>query len=633
MLDKSSLTFTTSLTTYTPPSQFVTATVTGVSGPLYIKVVSTGPAVSSVSSITITSGTTGEARVYPASASTLGPGTYSSTITVSACTSGPSCTTGHLAGSPATIAVTYTIAGITASAPRLDYTIGNAPSPADFDASFAVTGYPDQTWQATSSAPWLSLAPQSGNAVAPVQVHATVSQEAADVMFDGSYVGTITITPTSGLVLRIPVSLEVRRTEVNHVSPYVAYSGTSREVTIRGDELDLIAPITTVTFGDASATALTHVSDTELRATHPALAPGRHPVRVQGAQGSARSYAELVVVDEPVFAATSLPYPDSRTRQVNDFCYDAERKALLVASGDQAGASYNELFRYAYDGSWSAASRQPYPSLTAIALAADGRSLFAAAGATTIAHLDPTTLATGTVTTFSLAYFEHIEGFGVTNDGRAVALSASSSASGSSPAHRYSPRERTLTRISTPDDFERGSIAASGDGSRVLLASAWWSGDPVVKYEASTGVATPTTFERNVSSVALDGTGSRAILQFLWNSAPRWEVFDWSLASLGLLPADTKAAVLSPDGARAYTFERRPLTGAATSGVVRTFDLTAPTVGGYFQEVGTEVTLAAYPGDPAYGSSDANLVRMTISPDGGTLFLAGSHAVVVQPVP
>ncbi len=192
-----------------------------------------------------------------------------------------------------------------------------------------------------------------------------------------------------------------------------------------------------------------------------------------------------------------------------------------------------------------------------------------------------------------------------------------------------------MTRISTtPDYFYWGSIAGSGDRSRVLLASDYYLGDPVVEYDASTGAATPTMFQQDVKFAALDRAGSRVILE-LWNGlAGTWDVLDWSLTSLGLLPASTSTAVLSPDGTRAYTFERRPLTGAATSGIVRTFDLTAPTdQNGFFPEMGTAVTLAAYPGDPAYGSADATLVHMTISPDGGTLFLAGSHAVVVQPVP
>jgi IPT/TIG domain len=94
----------------TPLAQKITATVTGnVSGTLYILVQVTGPAVRSVSNITITGSTSGEATVFPAMAGTLGVGTHTSTITVTACTNDPTCATGQLSGSPRTVNVTYTV--------------------------------------------------------------------------------------------------------------------------------------------------------------------------------------------------------------------------------------------------------------------------------------------------------------------------------------------------------------------------------------------------------------------------------------------------------------------------------------------------------------------------------------------
>jgi hypothetical protein len=59
---------------------------------------------------------------------------------------------------------------------------------------------------------------------------------------------------------------------------------------------------------------------------------------------------------------------------------------------------------------------------------------------------------------------------------------------------------------------------------------------------------------------------------------------------------------------------------------VHIYDLTAPLVAGEFQEIGT-LTLAGIP-DPGN-----NLLRMTISQDGRTLFMAGITQVVVQPLP
>jgi hypothetical protein len=115
-----------SLSSSTPPPQTISATVTGVTAPtLYLIVRVTGPAVSSVSNFTITGTTSGQAMVYPQGQSALGAGTFSSTITVTACTTDPNCSSAQLNGSPLTIDVTYTIDGLNSSATNLGYTIGN----------------------------------------------------------------------------------------------------------------------------------------------------------------------------------------------------------------------------------------------------------------------------------------------------------------------------------------------------------------------------------------------------------------------------------------------------------------------------------------------------------------------------
>jgi hypothetical protein len=107
-----------------PLSQVVTATVTGVSsGPLFIRVVVTGPAVSSVTNVGVISSTQGQATVNPALPSALGAGTHTSVITVSVCTTDPNCSGAQIPGSPKTINVTYTVGAIpappTALAPSL----------------------------------------------------------------------------------------------------------------------------------------------------------------------------------------------------------------------------------------------------------------------------------------------------------------------------------------------------------------------------------------------------------------------------------------------------------------------------------------------------------------------------------
>ncbi|HKE94103.1 MAG TPA: hypothetical protein VKB34_07340, partial [Povalibacter sp.] len=54
------------------------------------------------------------------------------------------------------------------------------------------------------------------------------------------------------------------------------------------------------------------------------------------------------------------------------------------------------------------------------------------------------------------------------------------------------------------------------------------------------------------------------------------------------------------------------------------FDISATNGGNAFTQLGNPVPLTALPGSGA---------RMTISPDGNTLFLAGSTQIVIQPTP
>lgn len=94
----------------TPPSQVITATVTGVSaGTLYLKVVENNPNIAGASNVTVTSATSGQATIVPAAPAPLLAGSHQGTLTVTACLNDPTCATGQLAGSPQTITVTYDI--------------------------------------------------------------------------------------------------------------------------------------------------------------------------------------------------------------------------------------------------------------------------------------------------------------------------------------------------------------------------------------------------------------------------------------------------------------------------------------------------------------------------------------------
>lgn len=609
------LTFNAPNTNSTPPSQIITATVTGVnSGTLYIKIVSTGPAVASITNIIITGSTTGQGTINPASASTLGAGTHTSTITVYACTTDPDCTSGQLAGSPQTVNVTYTITGVAASTASLNYSIGDSPVAADFTRQFNVTGYPNQNWNAASNVSWLSVLPANGNTGTATQVTASLVQAQLDVMSGGTYTGTVTLTPSSGLVVTIPVTLTIARVQVNYVSPYVAFSGVSNEVIIRGDNFNNIS-VQNVTFGGINAIAFNVISNTEVRATHPALSAGNYPVQLQNNLGINRSLANLVVVDAPGFSEITLSYlpipPNGSASNVIGLRYDAERQALIVVQANQSSSANNKFLRYVYsNGAWGSPTSIPVFNLHDIALSTDGKFLLAASSGSIdsgITQIDATTLSIGTTTndTINGTYNYLVKSLAVANDGTAVVASAYAAFCGNMIRYRIRIPEITAMGVNT---CSPAKVGGSADGS-MIIAGTSIAGENYA-FNASTGISSPTGIPLGLTaSPVLNRSGSRIVIN---NN----RVYDASFTLLGNLPGTTQAVTLKPDGSRAYTYD--------SSGMVRTFDLTGVLVGGIYPEVGTGTTP---PDNPGTG------VHMTISPDGGTLFFAGSNLVIVLPVP
>lgn len=198
-----------------PAAQTVTATISGTgSGTLYVLITPADPSLLTVGNITIGT-TSGQGTVTPADPAKVGVGSHSTTISVVACLNDPTCKTGQIQGSPKTISVTYTVAGVTASVPGLDYTIRNAPVAADYVRSFTISGFPNQTWTSSSdAAPYVSFAPSTGSTAAPVTVQANLDPSSVAGLLNGRYSWNLTVTPASGLPVTVPVSLTVARTQV-----------------------------------------------------------------------------------------------------------------------------------------------------------------------------------------------------------------------------------------------------------------------------------------------------------------------------------------------------------------------------------------------------------------------------------
>lgn len=435
---------------------------------------------------------------------------------------------------------------------------------------------------------------------------------------------------------------------VRFVAPYVGVApmaGTAAgTVIIRGQGFEKYA-VQNVMFSTTAATAFTVVSDTEIQASYSGLAAGTtYPVTIQApsSPGTITSHANLVIINPPAYAPATLAYP-STAPVVKELVYDAERQALLIAVDSSGG----EILRYPYtSGSWVAQAPAAINTLSDIALSTDGQQLLALAQ-TSLNQLDPVTLlATAPPTpapTFATSgtVFKNLA---VGNDGNAVVTTGYPPSTITStalylycnPVYSICPSAFTQP-VGTPT-LDNSTAVASADGSLISLMQ----GDPALpppppyayQYVAATDtfaaigallnqnsvapavdVITPPNTTTGTTRIVLSGTNTSNVLVT--------NVYDANYNLLGTLPSTTLAVVVKPDATRAYTFD-------STASQILSFDLTATPAGGPFPQFptgATPMTGTTPVGNPGTG------VRLAISPDGGTLFLAGSSQIVVMPSP
>ena len=447
----------------------------------------------------------------------------------------------------------------------------------------------------------------------------TVEPRAPSQVGAGALTGTVAITGyfcadascsrvEAGNSQTVNVSYQISPV-VNFVAPYVGIAGVSATASVRGAGF-LGFAIRGVTFGTTASTAITVVSDTELLATFPALAAGTYPVQldIPTHQGSVPSTAAMQVVAAPVYAAQALTYPAAITA-VRSLVYDAERAALLV--GTDAGDG--TILRYPYTGgAWGAPSSAAVAQLQDTSLSIDGAQLLAATR-TGITPVDPATLTLGTaVAAPDPTADSFVKNVAITNTNTAI-VTTGVARSESTKVYAYDVNSATFTESGTL--LNNATPGVPRNGSIVMLIT----GDPslttapsLFAYSASTNSIGATTVSLNQNSIApvLDRDGARLALNGL-------NVYAGDFTLLGTLPATTLAVAFKPDGTSAYTYD-------SAAAAVLTFDTSVTRDGAALPQVGAAVPLAA---DPGAG------VKMIISPDGGTLFLAGATQIVIQPTP
>jgi hypothetical protein len=398
---------------------------------------------------------------------------------------------------------------------------------------------------------------------------------------------------------------------VNDVAPSVAIAGTSGNVVIRGLGFSGFA-IGGVNFGSTPATEsnVTSGSDTQITATYPALTAGTYPVTIEVPthDGTIQSTAVLTVVDPTTHSAGTLAWPTLVTG-IYRLDYDARNSALLVATDADGGT----LMRFPYaSNAWQAPVTAALSGLRDAELSIDGSQWLAISG-TALTPVDPVTLTLGTaVAAPELPTDVSLKSVALINTNVAF-LTTTAAQSAQTPLYSYAVRGGNFIKLAA--NFDRSTARGAANGSSIILvqgAQTDENASAVYTINATNGQISFTSIavKQNAIAPVLDREATRLIL----NGAL---VYDSSLTLLGTLPDTTVAVALRPDGKRAYTYD-------SSDGALRVFDISETKSGEAYTAIGDPIPLAA---DPGSG------VKMTISPDANTLFIAGTAQIVVQPTP
>ena len=576
----------------------------------------------------VTLGTnSGNAEIIPATPTSVGLGHHTATITIKACINDPACGGNQIAGSPKTVSVNYDVNGITSTTSSLTFDVGNAPVAADLNKAMNIDSFGTAGWVATVNLPMLEFTSTShaGDGSAPLT--AFIDAAKLDDFDSGSYTGEIRFTAPNPnqnpATLTIPVTVNIARTRVNYVAPYVAFAGESNEVIIRGEAFNAITP-TNVRFGSVAATSFTVVSPTEIRATHPALTTGVYPVHIDNVGGFDRTTAELHVVNRPSFSTETLDYPEGPDFAVLGMTYDAQRECLLVYGVyNQRGADTTRILRYAHGpGGWTLAASTPAAYDGAIALSIDGRKLYFAHPGI-MDELDPVTLAvTRTVTDGYGRIYPHVHKLAVANDGTVI-IQPDYAQSGAASLATYYSRSHTLDTVLIPGPhntippmtFSTGAIGVSRDGGKLLMTHGYWQRTARYVSGITTEFVDTDAERRSFDSIQLNRKGDLLLQSY-------YAVWDANLNKIGELPITTRTTVLAPEQPRVYSYDENQYDH---SGTIRVFDPTLPTTGGLLAEVMPAINLP--------GGTPVTAPMIAISTDGSALFLAQYDQMVVLDLP
>ncbi|MFM2120564.1 MAG: hypothetical protein RL722_2032 [Pseudomonadota bacterium] len=511
-----------------------------------------------------------------------------------------------------------------------------------------IPGNPAISWTASSDSPWLVMDRASGDQASLPSFHIDAGLAVQANGSSSANVGSITVTARpAGAAADAPgyravnasITLSKALSEVQAVGPADVFAGQAASVVVRGRNLGLLAdPAARLQIAGLTPTSVTRLGSESLRVQLPAHAAGNRTISVSNDLGVSMPSATLRTLDASALPAAALPTGSA----VGSVLVDLRRRQVFLL--DRGNASVQRWRESA--GGWSARETLAFAGLADIALSQDGAWLIVAERSGRMHLVDPIAFTIAETLNLPGTLIDVPDlgrGLAVSNDGKVWFGWGSSNTSFGHLGSVDIPR-----RLVTPDE-DTGGILGTTLGGPWLVASR--DGERLHMVQSAQVTPSPPLLYRN-SSDGVWRTNPAGLTFFYWSfnglddAASRFsafsEVFDGSFARVGqeVLPDAgwlDVASVLSPDGRRLYVFALPPdWQNAATANLPRIYVFDTSVAAGTTNTLPllSRFDVADFP-TCHVDRTDSACFRpmMNISPDGKTLFVAGTVNLMVVPVP
>ena len=500
---------------------------------------------------------------------------------------------------------TLTVTGLDASPASLSYLVNNSSNEAGLAKSFKVvsnagTAFNGQVnWNAVSGSPWLSVINSSGDTNTQSTLQVKVNKSELEKMPNGSYNTSISLTANNARYKTnlLNFSMNLSLAEIENIAPYMAYTGRTEPIIIRGNSF-ASQPAMKINIGGHLVNANV-VNDTEIHINYPSLSDEqRFTLTISNELQIARGGADLVFKHPPVYTAQKISLTNLSQRSIT---LDPERQAILLSS--RYFSDEVTRLRLTTNG-WEIDSFAA-PKANSATISLDGKELLVTLAdqsvTDSIVHLDPNTLAIKKTENLSNDFYERYDTVMPLNDGKTIVIDSDQTANS-----MYYPSQEIFN---LPSWLSNVDAILSRDRGFMLLRDRNQAPE-AYSYDINGSKFTRRSFEDgvfNTNQISMNGDATRIVAK---NS-----VYDRDFKLLGKLDPVVPAqqVAVTPNGKYVY--------------VASTDDTYSYSY--YFKRYNISAASGPYIADnnsPAI-NLDANDVPISIkvSDDGGALFVLASH--------